>query len=149
MTPDSLAFEVVGVPAPQGSKDQFGRESSARVKPWRERVHSAALDALDAAQWPLLPFGDADVALTVSFAFARPASHYGTGRNAETLKPSAPGYPTSRRCGDLDKLLRAVMDALTGVAYTDDAKVASETATKLWVHRGVSPVTEVTVVRMP
>jgi crossover junction endodeoxyribonuclease RusA len=43
---------------------------------------------------------------------------------------------------DLDKLVRAVLDGLTGVAYVDDAQVTSLTAVKrygggAWVEQGV------------
>lgn len=58
------------------------------------------------------------------FYFARPKSHFGTGRNASRLKPSAPAFPTTRANGDGDKLARALLDALTGVAITDDSQVA-------------------------
>lgn len=47
-----IAFDVAGVPAPQGSKRGYvanGRailvESSAKVKPWRADVRQAAEDA--------------------------------------------------------------------------------------------------------
>ena len=57
--------------------------------------------------------------------FTRPASHYGTGRNAETLKPTAPARPISRNAGDSDKISRLAMDALdiAGV-YNDHSQVA-------------------------
>ena len=32
-------------------------------------------------------------------------------------------YPTGRYCGDLDKLARGVLDAMTGVVYVDDSQV--------------------------
>lgn len=39
-------FTAHGVAAPQGSKNQFGGESSKRVKPWREDVARAAGEAM-------------------------------------------------------------------------------------------------------
>ena len=48
----------------------------------------------------------------------RPKSHFGTGRNAGKLKPSAPKYPAVKP--DVDKLSRAVHDALTIANVIDD-----------------------------
>ena len=59
-------------------------ESSKRVKPWRRQVAAAYRDHC---------FGDmldGPVSVTVDFYLPRPKSHYGTGRNAGALKPSAP-----------------------------------------------------------
>jgi Holliday junction resolvase RusA-like endonuclease len=39
---------------------------------------------------------------------------------------------------DLDKLIRAVLDALTGVAYVDDGQVVSITSTKTYGIPGVT-----------
>jgi crossover junction endodeoxyribonuclease RusA len=73
---------------------------------------------------------DGPVNLTLRFYFARPKGHFGTGRNAGKLKASAPALPTSQSAGDVDKLARAVLDALTGVAFDDDSQVADLTARK-------------------
>ena len=51
-----------------------------------------------------------NIVLDLLFRFPRPRSHFGTGRNAGQLKPSAPFYVRTRP--DLDKLARAVGDAL-------------------------------------
>ena len=40
--------------------------------------------------------------------------------------------PTSARLGDIDKLSRAVLDALTGVAYLDDRQVIQLEARKAY-----------------
>ena len=56
--------------------------------------------------------------------------HYGTGKNAGTLKPSAPLFHTSKP--DLDKLVRCIKDALTGIAWKDDAQVSLVCATKVY-----------------
>ena len=64
----------------------------------------------------------AAVRVELAFDFPRPKAHFGTGRNQELLKRSAPLY--KRTAPDLDKLARAVLDALThsGV-LRDDALV--------------------------
>lgn len=125
-----------GHPAPQGSKKTFrtksGRvnvvESSKRVKPWRQAVADAARDAiadLDVVEgaWPG-PF-TGPVAVHIAFAMPRPQHHYGTGRNADKLKPGAPVWANSRT-GDIDKLERSTLDALTNArVIVDDAQVVA------------------------
>jgi Holliday junction resolvase RusA-like endonuclease len=62
------------------------------------------------------------VFLSLTFVLPRPRGHYGTGKNGNRLRASAPGYPDKRP--DLDKLVRATFDGLTnGGAYRDDAQV--------------------------
>lgn len=127
-----VAFSVFGIPGPQGSKKAIplskgkgaarvytGKvsmvESSAKVKPWRSDVRIAALangaESIEGA-----------VTVSITFYLPRPEGHYGTGRNAGTLKPSAPLYPAVKP--DVDKLVRSTLDALTSAGvYTDDARV--------------------------
>ena len=67
----------------------------------------------------------------IDFSFPRPLSHFGTGRNAAKLKPSAPEDHTKRP--DLDNLAKAVLDAMgdAGV-FGDDAQVARLILSKRW-----------------
>lgn len=60
---------------------------------------------------------------SVTFRLLRPASHYGTGKNAATVKPSAPEWPVGYP--DIDKLARCTLDALSGLAFQDDARIVS------------------------
>ena len=117
-----IALYAVGDPAPKGSMKHVGNgvmiESSKRVKPWRRQVAAAARDAM--AGRPLLT---GPVAVTAIVRLPRPKGHYGTGRNAGRLKPSAPRYPISRALGDGDKHARSIGDALTGTALVDDSQI--------------------------
>jgi len=74
------------------------------------------------------------VRLSIQAVFARPASHYGTGRNAGRLKPGAPVCYTQKP--DCDNLLKAVLDALNGVAYADDRQVHGAIVGKSWGAAG-------------
>lgn len=120
---------VPGTPAPQGSKRYLGNgvmiESSKRVKPWRADIRAAALANFTQ------PY-TGPIRLDLTFVMPRPKSHYGTGRNANTIKPSAPTQHTQKP--DLDKLIRAVGDALTGVAYLDDSQVVGGAHMKRWTY---------------
>lgn len=104
----SSTFFVPGNPAPQGSKNVFNGnvvESSKRVKPWRRDIAAAARRALSPRTGP--------ISLKLLFVMKRPAA----------LPKSKPTPPCIKRVGDIDKVTRAVLDALTGVAYQDDSQV--------------------------
>ena len=145
---NSYTFFAPGKPAPQGSKKVHryikGRailgESSAAVDPWRKVVASCAR-RLRPEQWHAkLP-----VSLTLTFVFARPNDQYinnrpGPGR----LKPNAPQHCT-KRIGDLDKLCRAVCDALTGIAYDYDSQVFSINAERRYATASESPGALITI----
>ena len=66
------------------------------------------------------------------FRFSRPKSHYGRKNKEPYLKYDAPYYKTS--APDCDKLARAILDALTGVAYIDDAQVCKLSAAKVYTE---------------
>lgn len=113
----SLAFRVIGVPVPQGSKTVFnGRAVDSNQKalnPWRRNVKAAAEHAHMGAA-PL----DGDLAVSIEFQFVRPKS---VRRARPSVKP------------DLDKLVRAVFDAITeSGAWVDDARVVTVKASKVY-----------------
>ena len=122
-----IIFTVPGIAAPQGSKKAFrtkgGRialvESSPNVKPYRASVASAAYAAgAKVLHGPIF--------ITVVFQFVRPKSHY-TAKGA--LRDAAPRHVGKP---DIDKLCRAVLDALTGIAYQDDSQVVALDASKVY-----------------
>lgn len=136
-----IRIRVNGIPAPQGSKRHVGNgrmvESSKAVGPWREAVRAEAqrvISAGDVTPWASVALADA-VSVTAVFLLPRPQSHYGTGRNAGQVRPSAPPFPAGRP--DLDKLLRALLDGLTAAGvWRDDAQVASISAAKVYARHG-------------
>lgn len=122
-----VSFTVLGVPAPQGSKvrTKWGmREDNPNTKPWRQAV---AAEAHSHARLEL-PFPTGPVEVDVLLFFPRPKSHYGTGKNADLLKDSAPLWHTTKPDGD--KLARALGDAMTGIVFRDDSQVAKWTIRK-------------------
>lgn len=147
MSGRTLEFFVAGKPFPQGSKSaiafcgqeagfckrcrkrhlvRFNQvESSAGLKPWRGTVTTAAkLFMARGGYFGDEPMFPGDVMLSAVFTFERPASHFGTGRNASTVKGSAPVRPQGARVGDLSKLVRAVEDSLTDAGvWHDDCQV--------------------------
>ena len=125
-----LNFFVPGTPAPQGSKSFKGFagngraimiESSKAVGPWRERVALAAHNAMRETGWA--PF-DGALSVRLAFVLPRPKS-----------APKTIHVPAIKR-PDGDKLLRAVLDAMTGIVYRDDAQIVDYRLTKdlEWPH---------------
>lgn len=79
--------------------------------------------------------------LYLGFYFKRPRSHFGTGRNANKLKPSAPKHPSSKN-KDLDNLIKFVLDCFNGIVFVDDKQVVEIIAFKAF---GDQPRTYVSV----
>ena len=132
-----IVFRCDGVPQTKGSAKAFMRRGAryptvtndnAKCKPWQAALTLAAAQAMSRAARIEPTRGP--VALTLKFCVPRPGGHYGSGKNAEKLRPSAPQYPTVKP--DLDKLVRAVKDGLTGVVYGDDSQVIKIDAVKLY-----------------
>jgi Holliday junction resolvase RusA-like endonuclease len=124
MTEPLITITAYGRPAPQGSKRHVGGgrmvESSKALGPWRDAVKAAALQ-LRTADWTPL---DGPLSVSMVFTFARPKSHYRTGRNAALLRADAPAQPQT--APDLSKLIRASEDALTDAGiWADDARVVN------------------------
>lgn len=116
-----MQFDVVGLPVTQGSKQArivkrktgepiavLHEQSGERLQLWRSAVADRAIHTMEREHFPTIPRGVA-VYLVVQFLLPRP------------LRPINE-LPVTRP--DLDKLTRAIMDALTTAgAYRDDAQV--------------------------
>jgi Holliday junction resolvase RusA-like endonuclease len=124
----SVRFTVIGTPAPQGSKTRWGTEDNPNTRPWRAAVAASAHEAArNGTALKLLP---GPLTVRARFYFPRPKSHYRTGRFAGTLKDSAPLYCATTP--DLDKLQRAIGDALKGVLLHDDSQIVQWHAAKFY-----------------
>lgn len=112
---------VPGVPIPQGSMKAFVVKNRAiitsdntKLKPWRNAIAIELVKTIGLQiKYPTGP-----IQLGLWFVMPRRASEPKRVTPPHTRKP------------DLDKLIRAVCDALTGHAYTDDSQVISITTTK-------------------
>lgn len=143
----NLHIVIPGRPIPQGSKRAF-------VHGGRAIMREASGDALatyrgDIAREARAMLDDSDpytgaVHVGLEFRFARPRSHYRTGRNAHLLRDNAPSDPT--KPPDIDKTIRAVLDALTHAgAFRDDAQVVSLVARKFYIPATSQPSTTITI----
>lgn len=141
-----VIVRAIGKPAPQGSKRYVGNgqmvESSPDLWPWRNAVTMAAAQKME-GQLPL----EGPVAVVVTFQFARPKNHYGTGKNAGQLRASAPKMHSG--APDIDKLQRSTFDGLTDArVWGDDAQVASVSAEKEFAEIGERPGALILIVEM-
>jgi Holliday junction resolvase RusA-like endonuclease len=120
-----LRLTVYGIPAPQGSTKAFVPKGwkraiitadCKRTKPWRQAIVDAVRADLGPEWEPL----DCPCLLRVVFYLPRPAS-----------APKRVMHPS--KLPDLDKLVRAVGDALTAAGvWKDDARVVTMLASKTY-----------------
>jgi len=112
-----LTFTVYGIPQPQGSAKAFMNKgmkypsittTNEKLKPWRQEVAGTALIEMKQQQQQLVDKGP--ISIEARFIFAKPKSTKKTALYKVT-KP------------DLDKLIRALCDALSGIVFRDDAQV--------------------------
>jgi crossover junction endodeoxyribonuclease RusA len=134
-----IEFAVRGLPQAQGSARAFvagGRAIIATnanrprtpLGAWRTAIATEARDAI--AEAPLL---EGPLTVRVAFVMPRPRSHYlpaNSRRPLPVLRLDAPSWDT--RKPDVDKLQRALFDALTNVVWRDDAQVTEVRALKLF-----------------
>lgn len=130
----SLAFEVHGDPAPQGSKNAgigkvsgkaFVYEQNSKTQTnWRQDVVKAAVEARDVCGHETF---DGPMEVALELRLRRPAS----------VKISKRPYPCVKP--DIDKIIRNTLDALkqAGV-YRDDAQVINIVATKRYATDDVA-----------
>jgi Holliday junction resolvase RusA-like endonuclease len=79
------------------------------------------------------------------FRFARPTSHYGTGKNSDVIKPCHVLILKDNK-PDLDNLVKFVLDSLNGVFWQDDAQITNLEAKKIWVGRSEAAGVGITIV---
>ena len=131
-------FFVPGTPRPQGSAKWIRSRTTGKSIPaknknletWRGVVSVFAYNAMQRDE---IEMTDGAVGVSLVFQFERPKNHFRTGKYSHEMKPSAP--PRHLKTPDIDKLIRAVLDSLTGVLYHDDSQVDSIIATKGWGPR--------------
>lgn len=145
---NTLNIVVPGVPESQGSARAFVVAGKARITTsnkkltsWRRDAIVAVREAMREQNWERVE----QCSIEAEFVFPRPQSHYGSGSNAGQLKPNAPSAKTTKP--DIDKLIRAVLDALDGAGlYQGDERVVQITCRKRYVHQGEGPRAVVAVI---
>jgi Holliday junction resolvase RusA-like endonuclease len=123
---ETITFVVLGEPTPEGSTRAYyikaldrtvtTHQNKKGLQAWRNRVATEAQRALEGREWNC----DCTSAYSVGvdFVLSRPPSVPEHRRIHPTVKP------------DIDKLVRAINDALTGILFIDDCQVVSMTMSK-------------------
>jgi crossover junction endodeoxyribonuclease RusA len=128
-----ITLWVPGVPKPQGSKRGFALkgggvamvESSKGVKDWRYDIKGFALEAMKGNEMIV----DQPVYVYITFVMKR----------AVGLPKSKPTPPAIKKTGDIDKLVRAVFDSMSGIVYADDCMITQLFTTKRIAGLGEQP----------
>lgn len=136
---NEIEIKVLGEPIPQGSTRAFitksGRpiitHSNKNLKQWRQRIATEA-QAKRPAHWDM----DSAILINIDFLMPRPKSL--PKKVTEDIKRP-----------DIDKLIRAVLDGLTGIYYADDSQVVHLFASKKYVDRFEAPGVTIRVVPSP
>jgi Holliday junction resolvase RusA-like endonuclease len=118
--PERVAFFVEGIPQPQGSKRALPNgvmiEAVKGLRPWRKVVAAHALAARQ---------GEAMGACKVKLVFRFPRPKAAAKRRWMSVRP------------DIDKLARAVLDAITTAGVIqDDARVVWLACSKVYDDEG-------------
>lgn len=139
-----IRFIVEGKAAPAGSKTAFAirngagelvmrgngsplitvTDSNKKAAGWKQEVKRAARQAY---RGPILTHA---LKVTLVFHVLRPKGHFGSGKNAGTIKASSPKYPTMKP--DVLKLSRGIEDALTKIIWLDDSQIVEEHLHKVY-----------------
>lgn len=135
---DLWKFRVDGEAVPQGSWVAFiskttghamAKPSNEReLKAWRRHVEQTAM--AKRPPWLREP-SDGSIYVALAFIRERGDDYLADGH---TLKKGARRFPDTSP--DIDKLVRAMLDSLTGVAFTNDARVVTCLATKRYAEKG-------------
>lgn len=126
-----IRLEVIGTPVTQGNKSAFVRGGRAvmvegkgpgrqKHKDWRAAVAEAARSWCGANGNPPLITGP--VIVRATFGLQKPAS---APKRTRT-------FPIKARSGDVDKLVRSILDSITGVLIADDSQVVATIPVKDW-----------------
>ena len=127
-TPTYYAFDVDGEPIPQGSmrspKAGVVLHSNARLAGWRNTVSGEARKGYSGKPW------DGPVSVSLTFRVKAPV------RTRDAFASKKP---------DLDKLIRACLDAMDGIFYVNDSRVVSIDAVKVYADGAMKPGVQVAV----
>lgn len=135
-----VSFDVSGTPAPKGSARAFvsgGRavlapggssQNREKIKSWAAAVRHGAVGAVGDRTEPV--FIQTPLMVEIVFRLSRPGGHWGRSG----LRRTAPAAPATKP--DLDKLVRATLDALTGLVFDDDSRIVRVVAEKSYAQPG-------------
>ena len=121
-----LTFEVPGEPRGKG-RPRFSRDGHAytdsETKAYEKKIVTYYRQSLGGFRWP-----------DNAFVFVKVTAHYPIPKSATKAAKTAmeAGEWLPSRKPDIDNVLKIVLDALNGVAYKDDSRVVSVSASKIY-----------------
>lgn len=134
---DSLSFFVPGLPKTQGSMTSVGRGHMRHGKglvAWRNSVGMIASLVHKGPLW------DGPIVMEIVFRLLYPT------RSGNSCIPANLEVPDHYL--DLDKLVRAIGDALEGAVYTNDVRICGTAAGKIWVDSATDPGVAIKIWRL-
>ena len=137
-----VTFDVRGTPGAKGSPHhRVGKnghvivQETASVKSWERLVRETiAIDVFGGSTPSVPTFVDVPLAVHIVFRLVRPGNHWGKGKNAGKLSPTAPTSPAKKP--DIDKLARSTLDSLTGIVFDDDSRIVWLGVAKVYAAPG-------------
>ena len=144
---DEIVVEIPGdaVPQPRARSTRGGRmyTPAGRVGPFKQAIGLLVTAAARKARWE--PAKGLAYVVDIQAVFGRPPSHLTAGGG---LRPSAPRWP-GLRCGDVDNIEKAVLDAITATpAWGDDTQVVDGRCSKRYASCGEPARTLITIRRI-
>lgn len=136
---NQISFAVRGIPTPKGSFTRMPngkmipagtKESRKRMVIWHDEIQIVAFKHMNERP----PF-TGPIRLMVEFSMPVPESQ---------IRKYERGWLPHTKQPDVDKLFRAVSDALTGVVWKDDSQVCAALVTKCYAWDG-SPGAQVQI----
>lgn len=128
---DSVTFHVSGIPTPKGSFTRMRNgamlpagttESRKKSANWRNDIRYAAIEAMGERQ--------------PSFGCVRFLCEFQLPYPKSSIRKYQFGWWPNIKQPDVDKLLRMLFDALTGIVWVDDSQVSFVTCNKVYAWDG-------------
>lgn len=144
-----MKLVIYGKPATKGSSRAFPRRSGGitvlpdnrpALKAWETIVRDAAQAEATIAEGTL---ATGPMLARATWWLGRPKGHL---TSKGEIRNGAPHYPIAKP--DLDKLARAIFDALKGVVYGDDAQLVELQLRKRYADHGAAPRLELEVLEL-
>lgn len=124
----TVEFTIPGRPATKGSvrftRGNYAKPDNPRLESWTAVAKFEAREAMHGQRPTQEP-----VYVQADFYYSRPKCHY---RTKGGLRDDAQAFPMGR--ADVDKCLRALLDAMIGTVVVDDGQVVQVVANKRWTE---------------
>lgn len=135
-----IEFFIPSTPVPQGRPRFVKRGKTsvaydpAKSRDYKSWVRTCGLKAM--AEVQATPYQrDIPLCMRLEIYIHRPRGHYGSGRNKEQLKDSAPRMPTTKP--DCSNVQKGIEDALESICYEADQQITHVTVQKRYGAPGV------------